>query len=63
MLNAIKILTLMHSQLNNDRLTNVNKVVNTPLGKEMVKRKTTPMVRELPTEHLLGRILVKGTRK
>ena len=34
MLDAVKMLVYTHCQLTADRVTNVHKVVNTPLGKE-----------------------------
>ena len=39
-LDAVKVLVHTHTQLTADRLSNVNKVVNNPLGKEVIKRKT-----------------------
>lgn len=64
MLDAIKVLVFSHSQLTTDRLANVNKVVNTPLGKDVVKKKTDKYgEKELPTEHLLGEDLGDRNKK
>ena len=55
MLDAVKVLVHTHTQLTADRVLNVHKVVNTPLGKEIIKRKLDKYgEKELPTEHLLG---------
>ena len=40
MLDAVMVLVHTHSQLTSDRLVNVHKVINTPLGKEVIKRKS-----------------------
>ena len=63
-LHALKVLIHTHTQFNADRLANVQKVVNNPLGKEVIKRKTdTYGEKELPTEHLLGQDLGDWNKK
>ena len=55
MLDAVKMLVYTNCQLTVDRVINVHKVVNKPLGKEVIKRNTDNYdEKELPTEHLLG---------
>ena len=39
-LDAVTVLVHIHTQLTGDRLANVHKVINTPLGKEVIKRKS-----------------------
>lgn len=54
MLAALQMLVYTQCQLMADRVMNVHKVVNTPMGKEVIKRKADKYGEELPTEHLLG---------
>ena len=64
MLDAVRVLVHTHTQLTADRLTNVQKVVNNPLGKEVIKMKAnTYGEKELPTEHLLGEDLGDRNKK
>lgn len=64
MLDAVKILVFTHSQLTGDRLQNVKKVVNTVLGKEVIKPKTDAYgEKELPTDLLLGDDLAEKNKK
>ena len=47
-----------------DRVNNVYKIVNTPLGREVIKKKTDKYgEKELPTEHLLGENLAEKNKK
>ena len=39
-LDAVRVLVHTHVQLTADRVNNVHRVVNNPLGKELIKRKT-----------------------
>ena len=60
MLDAIRGLVHTHTH----RLSNVQKVVNNPLGKEVIKRKTdTYGEKEFPTEHLLREDLGERNKK
>ena len=53
MLDAVQVLVHTDVQLTVDRVNNVQKVVNNPLGKELIKWKTDKYGdKELPTEHL-----------
>lgn len=64
MLDVVKILVLTHSQLTGDRLLNVKKVVNSFLGKEVIKPKTDAYgEKELPTDNLLGEDLAEKNKK
>ena len=55
MFNAVRMLVSSHVQLTNDRMTNVNKVVNTSLGKDIIKRKKDEFGdKPTPTKYLLG---------
>lgn len=64
MFDAMKVLVHTHTQLTADRLANVYKVVNTPLGKEVIKKKADKYgEKELPTEHLLGENLGDKNKK
>ena len=64
MLDAVKVLVHIYTQLTSDRLVNVHKLVNNPLGKEVIKKKTDPYdEKELPTEHLLGEDLRERNKK
>lgn len=55
MLNAIKVLVCTHSQLRVDRTGSVTKVVNSRLGKELIKQKRDVYGDlPLPSEYLLG---------
>ena len=55
MFNAVRMLVSAHVQLTNDRMTNVNKVVNTSLGKDIIKRKKDEFGdKPAPTKYLLG---------
>ena len=60
----LKILVLTHSQLTIDRVLNVKKVVNTHLGKEVIKPKLdTYGEKELSTDYLLGDDLADKNKK
>ena len=64
LLDAVKVLVHTHAQITVDRIANVGKVVNTTLGKEVIKRKTDKYgEKELPTEHLLGEDLADKNKK
>ena len=57
-------LVFTHGQLMGDRLQNVKKVVNTVLGKEVIKPKTDAYgEKELPTDLLLGDDLAEKNKK
>ena len=64
MLDAVKGLVHTHSQLTTNRLANVYTVINTPLGKEVIKKKSDKYrEKELPTEHLLSEDLGDRNKK
>ena len=55
MLNGARVLVHTHVQLTTDQVNNVHKVVNTPLRRKVIKRKTDQYgEKELSMEHLLG---------
>ena len=62
-LNAIRMLVSAHVQLTNDRLSNVDKVVNSRLGKDIIKlKKNTHGDKPEATEHLLGEDLAERNK-
>ena len=64
MWDAVRLLVATHVQLNMDRLANVKKVVNHPLGKELIKRRKDVYGEyEEATEHLLGEDLADRNKK
>ena len=64
MLDVLRVLVHTYVQLITDRVNNVHKVLNNPLRKEVIKRKTDKYGdKELPTEHLLGEDLGERNKK
>ena len=64
MLNAMRLLICMHSQIRTDWKLNVQKVVHSRLGKELIKEKRD-VYSDLPepSEHLLGEKIKPGREK
>ena len=64
LLDAVRVLVHTHVQLTSDHVSNVHKVVNNPLGKDIITQKTDKYgEKELPTEHLLGENLGERNKK